>query len=111
MVVVVIIGILVAVAIPVYSAVTRNAERRAVEASLRTIDGAITTYYAAEGTTATALTAVTGLTPTYLATTPAGPGTVTHGIYGTAPNQRATATGVAGGTTLTNATLPITWSP
>jgi len=41
MVVVVIIGILVAVAVPVYKSVTDKAERGAIEANLRTIDGAI----------------------------------------------------------------------
>jgi prepilin-type N-terminal cleavage/methylation domain-containing protein len=41
MVVVVIIGILVAIAIPIYGTVTRNAERRSIEANLRTVDGAI----------------------------------------------------------------------
>ncbi len=41
MVVVVIIGILVAIAIPIYNTVTRNAQRKAVEANLRTIDSAI----------------------------------------------------------------------
>lgn len=49
MVVVVIIGILVAIAIPVFSAVTGNANRKAVEANLRTIDGAIMMYYAETG--------------------------------------------------------------
>ena len=41
MVVVVIIGILAAIAVPVYSSVTEKAERSAIEANLRTIDGAI----------------------------------------------------------------------
>lgn len=41
MVVVVIIGILVAIAVPVYNNVTLKAERSAIEANLRTIDGAI----------------------------------------------------------------------
>ncbi len=41
MVVVVIIGILVAIAIPIYNAITDGAEQSAVEANLRTIDSAI----------------------------------------------------------------------
>jgi type IV pilus assembly protein PilA len=49
MVVVVIIGILVAIAVPVYQNVTGGANRGAVEANLRTIDGAIMMYYADKG--------------------------------------------------------------
>ncbi len=41
MVVVVIIGVLVAIAVPIYNNVTARAERGAIEANLRTIDGAI----------------------------------------------------------------------
>ncbi len=41
MVVVVIIGILVAIAIPIYNAITDGAEQSAVEANLRTIDSAL----------------------------------------------------------------------
>ena len=50
MVVVVIIGILVAIAIPIYQNVTRSANQSAIEANLRTIDGVIHTFYA-EGRT------------------------------------------------------------
>jgi type IV pilus assembly protein PilA len=46
MVVVAIIGILSAIAVPVYRNVTEKAERSAVEANLRTIDGAIIMYQA-----------------------------------------------------------------
>lgn len=48
MVVVVIIGILVAIAVPVYNQVTARAERGACEANLRTIDGAIQQYLMVE---------------------------------------------------------------
>lgn len=41
MVVVVIIGILVAIAVPVYNTVTEKAELSAIKANLRTIDGAV----------------------------------------------------------------------
>lgn len=47
MVVVVILGILIAIAVPVYNNVTKTANQRAVEANLRTIDGAIMQYEAA----------------------------------------------------------------
>jgi len=49
MVVVVIIGILVAIAIPIYGTITEGAEQSAVEANLRTIDGGIMMYRAEEG--------------------------------------------------------------
>ena len=50
MVVVVIIGILVAIAIPIYGTITEGAEQSAVEANLRTIDGGIMMYRADVGT-------------------------------------------------------------
>lgn len=108
MVVVVIIGILIAIAIPVYNAVTLRAERGAVEANLRTIDGAIMMYYAGEINPA-ALTAVADLVPAYLAEEPTGPAGATYGIAGPAPNQRATVSGDVGGETFTDQSLPITW--
>ncbi|MBT9132722.1 MAG: hypothetical protein DDT33_01251 [Firmicutes bacterium] len=70
MVVVVIIGILVAIAIPVYSTVTNSANRRAVEANLRTIDGAVQTFRATTGALPLDIAA---LVPDYLAVAPAGP--------------------------------------
>lgn len=97
MVVVIIIGILVAIAVPVYNVVTERAERSSVEANLRTIDGAITTYYATDPTaSSTPLTALTDLS-NHLATIPSGPGTVQYDITGSAPNQRATVKGKVGG--------------
>lgn len=48
MVVVVIIGILVAIAIPIYNSVTSNAEKKSCEANKRTIIEAISMYYAKE---------------------------------------------------------------
>ena len=46
MVVILIIGILVAIAIPVYNAAKDSAYKRTCQANLRTIDGAIQTYNA-----------------------------------------------------------------
>ena len=46
MIVVVIIGILVAIAIPIYNSVTSNAEKKSCEANKRTIIEAISMYYA-----------------------------------------------------------------
>ncbi len=106
MVVVVIIGILTAIAVPVYNNVTTKAEQAAVEANLRTIDGAIMMYYASNPS-ATALTDVDGLAPDFLGAAPTGPGTAEYGIVGTAPQQRATVTAAdpgVGGKTITTAT-------
>ncbi len=49
MVVVVIIGILVAIAVPIYNAITDGVERSAVEANLRNIDSALTQLQAQYG--------------------------------------------------------------
>lgn len=49
MVVVVIIGILVAIAVPVYNNITRTAKENACEANERTIQGAVGMYYAKNG--------------------------------------------------------------
>ncbi|MCX7831278.1 MAG: prepilin-type N-terminal cleavage/methylation domain-containing protein [Actinobacteria bacterium] len=46
MVVVLIIAILVAIAVPVFSAARESAWRRTCQSNLRTIDGAVQTYYA-----------------------------------------------------------------
>jgi prepilin-type N-terminal cleavage/methylation domain-containing protein len=51
MVVVVIIGVLVAIAVPVYSNVTAKAEKSACQANQRTIDGAVTQWQMVEGNT------------------------------------------------------------
>ena len=46
MVVVLIIAILVAIAVPVFTSARESAWRRTCQANLRTIDGAVQTYYA-----------------------------------------------------------------
>ena len=51
MVVVVILGILVAIAVPIYNRITGDAELRACHANLRTIDGAIIQFAASTGLT------------------------------------------------------------
>lgn len=74
MVVVLIIGILVAVAIPVFNAASDSARKRACQANLRTLDGAVTQWTAASETNlktdidsvATAATAGDTQFPTYV---------------------------------------------
>ena len=67
MVVVLIIGILVAIAVPVYFSATANAKVKTCKANLRTMDGAIQTY-AAEHEADPASLAV--LVPTYFKAIP-----------------------------------------
>jgi len=55
MVVVIIIGILVAIAIPVYGAVTDNAQEKAHEANVRTIKGAVQMYSTSQDTPVTTI--------------------------------------------------------
>ena len=77
-VVIAILGILAAIAIPRFTASRQNAERSTVEANLRTIDSAIMVYIAEKGST-TELK-VDNLVSDYLAAWPEGPGTAKYSI-------------------------------
>ena len=83
MVVVAILAILVAVAIPVYNSVTTNAEKNACLANARTIDSAILQYNADIGNATKIVLGTTGqslstmLVPAYLAVWPSCPSTGT----------------------------------
>ena len=106
MVVVVIIGILVAIAVPVYRQSTTQANRRAVEANLRTIESAIMQY----GSTNEGAIPVEEELSIYLQTWPVGPEGVEYEIAG----GRATIKTLPAGSNWTgNADtgdyLPITW--
>ena len=70
MVVVLIIGILVAIAVPVFVNTSNNAKTRSCQANLRTLDGAIQTYGADAQTDPSALS---DLVPTYLKKVPSCP--------------------------------------
>jgi len=73
MVVVLIIGILVAIAIPVFNAAKATAQERTCFANQRTIEGAFQTALA--GDLATPITTVAGLTPNYIKVSPECPDT------------------------------------
>ena len=88
MVVVVIIGVLVAIAVPIYQNVVNSASRKTIVANLRTIDGAIEMYRAENNALPENLAA---LSPNYLASIPAGPSPLTSASYGL-NNGRATVT-------------------
>jgi prepilin-type N-terminal cleavage/methylation domain-containing protein len=112
MVVVTIIGILTAIAVPVYKSVTDKANKAAVEANLRTIDGAIMMQQSQ--TAAAAAPTKVLLEGIYVATWPVGPDATTYSITAAAP-YKATATKVGTpswwGTTASPISLPITWTP
>jgi prepilin-type N-terminal cleavage/methylation domain-containing protein len=91
MVVVLIIGILVAIAIPVFNSAKKNAQRKSCFANQRTIDGACNSYqaewgvYPAGGTAG--ITDLTGGTDPYLKKAPLNPGTTTgYALVGTGAN-------------------------
>ncbi len=56
MVVVVILGILVAIAVPVYNNVTDKAKQAAIDANVRTLQGAVNMYFAVEDNYPTVIT-------------------------------------------------------
>ncbi len=94
MVVVVIVGILVAIAVPVYNSVTAKAELGAIQSNLRTIDGAIMMAKASETGT---LTQASDFTDTimkkYVTGWPIkGPGDCTYQIIEKDSNIRAQVT-------------------
>ena len=73
MVVVLIIGILVAIAIPVFNAAKAKAEERSCFANQRTLEGAAQNWQAADAANDINAVAVADLVPTYIKTAPACP--------------------------------------
>jgi type II secretion system protein G len=80
LIVVIIIGILTAIAIPVYRNASRNAERRSVEANLKTIDSAIQQYINDNGTPPTKPEDLTDQNKGTLLTWPSGPNEAEYDI-------------------------------
>jgi type IV pilus assembly protein PilA len=70
MVVVLIIGILIAIAIPVFNSARNRAERNSCYSNQRMIEGAVQTYYASVETTPANIAA---LVPNYIKETPECP--------------------------------------
>ena len=109
LVVVVIIGILTAIAIPVYNNASRNAERRAVEANLKTIDSAVQQYKMDNGEMPTTTTIVDKTKGTLL-TWPTGPNGATYSIDTNGRGTVEATTDVGGKTFETPTKLEdITW--
>lgn len=109
MVVVVIIGILTAIAVPVYNSVTDSANRRAVEANLRTIDGAI--MQRSTDPNATDAPSEGNLVGSYLQAWPKGPDGVTYTITTGTPYRAQVNEGTDTGDwfTANGKSLPIDW--
>lgn len=68
MVVVLIIGILVAIAVPVFNTAKASAQKRSCQSQMRSYEGAYQTYYADLGTSTTfaGITALGDLAPEYV---------------------------------------------
>ena len=120
MVVVVIIGILVAIAIPIYGQVTQSAQRKAVESNLRVIDSAVAmalasnvAFTAAEVTALGDLSASAGVLAPFMSTvTKVGGETYkVINVGGAGPaNYRGVVSGtVAGKAFAADTHLPFTW--
>lgn len=104
LVVVVIIGVLVAIAVPVYNSITTQANRKTVEANLRIIDSAIEQY---KGVNEKTIPSRDDL-KSYLQSWPTGPDGVEYDISG----SRAVISKGGNGIWFTageKASLPITW--
>lgn len=110
MIVVVIIGVLAAIAVPVYQNVTDNANRNAVEANLRIIDGAVAQFQANNGDDPTG---IDDLATDYIQAVPVGPGGTTYALNTNTWRAEATRDGTPGWWTATGATvsLPVNWNP
>ena len=80
MVVVLIIGILVAIAVPIFNAAKASAQQKTCWANERTVEGAYQSWQAAgnDGTGLTYATMMTALTPNYVKTTPSCPASGTY---------------------------------
>lgn len=104
LVVVVIVGILVAIAVPVYNNVVIHAKRLTVEANLKTIDSAINQFYTKNEVTVQLKNDLDG----FLQEWPAGPDGVEYDVS----DGRAVISKAGNGNWFTAAegdSLPITW--
>lgn len=81
MVVVVIIGVLVAIAIPVYNNASATARTNAIQANVRILKGAVSMYKSSNSGTVTAnATSNTQLVPNYIQEWPTGPAGVSYSV-------------------------------
>jgi len=107
-VVIAILGILSAIAVPKFTASRLNAERAAVEANLRTIESALTMYEAQNGSLSD-VNDIDDLVGKTLQSVPEGPGEATYTIDEVDGVWRAIVNGDVGGKELVDQTLPIDW--
>ncbi len=90
MVVILIIGILVSIAIPVFFRARSNSEAAACENNLRTVDGSIMQY---ECVNLIYPSNITSMVPSYIRNYPTCPGGGTYSLTGTAPPRSSCSTG------------------
>ncbi|HBQ26848.1 MAG TPA: hypothetical protein DD791_10685 [Syntrophomonas sp.] len=107
MVVVVIIGILVAIAVPVYNNISNNANKKAVEANLRTINGAIMAYQANTAGGVPTEGDSGNLHGAYLQSWPNAPTGASYGISAAPYTATVTLSASAYGTTITAGTYTL----
>ncbi|MHB8924305.1 MAG: competence type IV pilus major pilin ComGC [Coriobacteriia bacterium] len=107
MVVVLIIGILVAIAIPVFNAASRTARKRTCDSNQRIIEGAVQQYLAAEPTNTWAADVIDAaeikLVPDYIKTPPKCPASAlfySTNVSGTVDGDRSSAAWYTDGTTV-----------
>jgi len=102
MVVVVIIGVLVAIAVPVYNNVSEKARLNAHLANIRAIEGAVEVYKADNDVTSNTGIDDNALSPTYISW-PTKPGTysMADGVLTANPTKAATEAAIGGGTAVT----------
>jgi prepilin-type N-terminal cleavage/methylation domain-containing protein len=96
MVVVLIIGILIAIAVPIFSAARASAEQRTCQSNQRTVEGAYQSYQAAGGATVATYAALqTALSGAYVQTWPVCKSGGTYGatFTGTMVNMTCTIAG------------------
>ncbi len=92
MIVVAIIGLLVAIALPNFVLARKKSQMNTCKANLKQIDGAVSQFKMDGTNAAIATVTMTMLVPDYIKTTPRCPGNGTYTIYADSPTNAVTCT-------------------